>query len=149
MSWGGSKEVNMNRHYSLTTSICTLNLKWDRADAEHSAQLLRPAYQVEYACACSALVTWITRSGRPHRSRSAILFRSDGPRTGAWVVLSHSHSLVRPMMDPGHADILSPGFRYEVYKRVTATDVHLWAELTGEQSPIRNATAFAQQAAAE
>jgi len=138
----------MNGHYSLTTS-CTRYLKGHPADAAHSVRPLRPADLMEHTCAHSAILTWITPGSRPHRSRSAILSRSDGPRTGAWVLLSHSHSLVRPMMEPEPADILPPGFRYEVHKRVTATDVHLWAGLTGEQSPIRSATAFAQQAAAE
>lgn len=123
--------------------------EWDLADAEHFANLVRPARMPEYARDLSGILTWLTRVDHPHQSRYAILSRFARPCTGAWVVLSHSHSLVRPMMEPGHADILPPGFRYEVHRRVTATDVHLWAGLTGEQAPIRSLMAFAQQTAAE
>ena len=52
-------------------------------------------------------------------------------------------------MNSERADILLPGFRYEVHKRVTATDVHLWAGLTGERWPMRNASALAHQTAIE
>lgn len=51
-------------------------------------------------------------------------------------------------MEPEHTEILTPGVRYELYKTVTATDVHTWAGLTGVQSPIRGASAFSQRVAA-
>lgn len=43
-------------------------------------------------------------------------------------------------------DVLPCGFRYEVQKTVTASDVYLWAGLAGQQLPVRSSAAFAQQA---
>jgi acyl dehydratase len=52
-------------------------------------------------------------------------------------------------MDAAHPDILPRGFRYEMHKKVTATDIRLWAGLTGQRSPNLSVSAFAQQTAVE
>lgn len=50
-------------------------------------------------------------------------------------------------MERSQGSLLPQGFRYEVYKTVTATDVHLWAGLIGERSPVHGESVFAQQTA--
>lgn len=50
-------------------------------------------------------------------------------------------------MEVAHSDILPNGYRYEVHKTVTASDVYLWAGLTGERYPAQGTSAFVQQAA--
>jgi acyl dehydratase len=52
-------------------------------------------------------------------------------------------------MEAVHLDLLTKGFRYEVHKMVTGSDMHLWARLTGERLPVRSVSAFAQQTAME
>ena len=46
-----------------------------------------------------------------------------------------------------HPDILPCGFRHEAHKTVTASDIRLWAGLTGRRLPSRGGQAFAQQTA--
>ncbi len=62
-------------------------------------------------------------------------------------MLSSSYSMVRLMIEPGHAHLLPNGFRYEVHKMVTATDLYLWARLTGEQYVVQRASTLDQQTA--
>lgn len=50
-------------------------------------------------------------------------------------------------MEPVHPELLPRGFSYEVHKTVTASDVYLWAGLTGEWYPAQSDTAFGQQTA--
>jgi acyl dehydratase len=52
-------------------------------------------------------------------------------------------------MEHAHPDLLLRGFRYEVHKRVTETDVYLWSGLVGDCYPVHNTTAFARQTAVE
>lgn len=51
-------------------------------------------------------------------------------------------------MEPEPSNLLPNGFRYEVHKTVTATDIRLWAGLTGKRSSAQCASAFAQRQAA-
>jgi acyl dehydratase len=52
------------------------------------------------------------------------------------------------MIEHGHAHLLPNGFRYEVHKTVTATDLYLWARLTGERYAVHRVSALDQQTAA-
>ena len=52
-------------------------------------------------------------------------------------------------MEVAHPDLLPTGYRYEVRKTVTASDVYFWAGLTGEPYPVQGVSGFAQQAALE
>jgi acyl dehydratase len=51
-------------------------------------------------------------------------------------------------MESEPSNLLPSGFRYELHKTVTATDIHLWAGLTGKRSSAQRASAFAQRQAA-
>jgi acyl dehydratase len=44
--------------------------------------------------------------------------------------------------------LLPRGFRYEVHRLVTASDIHLWAGLTGHQMSVHSTSAFTHQAVA-
>lgn len=48
------------------------------------------------------------------------------------------------MVEP-NPDLPPLGFRYEIHKTVTATDVHLWAGLTGKRLVSSSTSAFTQQ----
>ena len=50
-------------------------------------------------------------------------------------------------MESEPSNLLPSGFRYEVHKTVTATDIHLWAGLTGKRPRTQGASAFAQRKA--
>jgi acyl dehydratase len=50
-------------------------------------------------------------------------------------------------MEHAYPDLLPCGFRYEIHKTVTESDLRLWAGLAGERYPIYGASALAQQAA--
>lgn len=52
-------------------------------------------------------------------------------------------------MERVHPNLLPYGFRYEIHKTVTATEVYLWAGLVGERYVIQSSTAFSQQAEVE
>jgi len=50
-------------------------------------------------------------------------------------------------MESEPSNLLPSGFRYELHKAVTATDIHLWTGLTGKRPRAQGASAFAQRKA--
>ncbi len=48
-------------------------------------------------------------------------------------------------MERLHPDLLPPGFRYEIHKTVTTTDMYLWDGLAGDRYVAQSDTAFRQQ----
>ena len=52
-------------------------------------------------------------------------------------------------MECAYLALLPNGFRHEIHKTVTASDIHLWATLTGDALPVYKVSAFAQQTTIE
>src|SRR5213594_1362804 len=99
------------------------------AHAARPTHRLRHAFQAEHAY-FSGAKRFVSRSCQSFAGHELAVSRPDSPHN-----IAQCRRIVRGstiVMEPVDPDLLPPGFRYEVQKTVTATDLYLWARLMGE-----------------
>jgi acyl dehydratase len=130
------------------TSYCALKLKFALPNHQHFPHRIQRTRKPRDVSDISSTLTRIGQRTGTYCARSATQCRSQFADTLARSTLGNSYSMVRLMRASEYANLLPNGFRYEIHKTVTATDLYLWARLTGEPYNLQRTLALRHQAAA-